>query len=257
MKRNSKSLVIESGIPLPGRTLLAIVRRLLGTNPGRARKVITTGRALVNSKRCLRAESVLQTGDRVELLPEEPPRPRPASSGRTDSVHVLFEDDLILVVEKPPRMLTVPTPHREKNTLISKLNTMLGRREGGGEAFCVHRLDRDVSGILVFAKSLDIARALRDQFASRKPQRRYQALVAGTVHPQSGTFRSHMATDRDLNRYSVPDESSGELAITHYEVLRSGSGATLVEVQLETGRRNQIRVHFAEAGHPILGETRY
>src|SRR5438552_11740188 len=98
---------------------------------------------------------------------------------------------------------------------------------------------------------------MRDQFAARKPQRRYLALVVGNVPSAQGTVRSHLATDKELNRYSTDDESAGELAVTHYRVLRSWPGVTLVEVRLETGRRNQIRVHFAEMGHPVLGDRRY
>jgi len=121
----------------------------------------------------------------------------------------------------------------------------------------VHRLDRDVSGLLVVALSLEIAEKLRDQFAERKPQRRYEALVAGSMELDSGTFRSFLATDEHLNRHSVPTADQGELAITHYKVLQRFPDATQVSVTLETGRRNQIRVHFSEQGHPVLGETRY
>jgi 23S rRNA pseudouridine1911/1915/1917 synthase len=154
-------------------------------------------------------------------------------------------------------LLTVPTPHREPHTAISQLNHLLRRHDASAEAFCVHRLDRGVSGLLVFAKSLAIAQALRDQFAERKPQRRYVAFVAGRVQPPKGTIRSYLATDKDLNRYSTKDPTAGQLAVTHYQVVESWADATLVAVRLETGRRNQIRVHFAEMGHPVLGDRRY
>jgi 23S rRNA pseudouridine1911/1915/1917 synthase len=100
-------------------------------------------------------------------------------------------------------------------------------------------------------------RQLKDQFAANKPEREYIALVAGRVQAEQGTFESLLATDKDLNRFSTDDESIGQLAITHYRVISRHEGATLVQVRLETGRRNQIRVHFAEAGHPVLGDPRY
>src|SRR5205085_10943445 len=90
-----------------------------------------------------------------------------------------------------------------------------------------------------------------------KPEREYIALVAGRVENERGTFQSLLATDKDLNRFSTEDEAIGQLAITHYRVISRLADATLVQVRLETGRRNQIRVHFAEAGHPVLGDPRY
>src|SRR5262245_29606421 len=122
-------------------------------------------------------------------------------------VTILFEDQHLAVVKKPPGLLTVPTPYREPQTVISQLNQQLRQRDPRAEAFCVHRLDRGVSGVLVFAKSLEIAQRMRDQFAARKPQRRYLALVAGNVPSAEGTIRSHLEIGADLNRYSTDDES--------------------------------------------------
>ena len=121
----------------------------------------------------------------------------------------------------------------------------------------MHRLDRGVSGLLVFGKSQIMADRLRDQFASRKPERLYNAIVAGKMKQTQGEFRSYLTTAKSLTRYSTNDPSAGELAVTHYQVLEYLADTTLVEVQLETGRRNQIRVHFSEAGHPVLGDPRY
>jgi 23S rRNA pseudouridine1911/1915/1917 synthase len=127
----------------------------------------------------------------------------------------------------------------------------------GRGALTVHRLDRGVSGLLVLGKSQEIVRQLKDQFAASKPEREYIAIVAGQLDKPSGTFQTLLATDNDLNRFSTDDEDIGQLAITHYRVISQFQDTTLVQVRLETGRRNQIRVHFAEAGHPVLGDPRY
>ena len=121
----------------------------------------------------------------------------------------------------------------------------------------VHRLDRDTSGLLVFAKSKGICRKLKDQFERRKPDRIYFAFVRGIVKAKEGTFRSFLETDDDLNQRSVESSTTGKLAITHYTVEKYLDDATWVKVKLETGRRNQIRVHFSEIKHPILGDQRY
>ncbi len=114
-----------------------------------------------------------------------------------------------MLVVKPAGLLTVPTPKREKNTLLDNINRWLDRQQRGSEAFSVHRLDRGVSGLLVFGKSLEIALALRSQFQERKPKRIYTAIVAGQIESDSGTFKSYLATDADLNRYSTTDETVG------------------------------------------------
>ena len=110
--------------------------------------------------------------------------------------------------------------------------------------------------MLVFGKTREIAEELQSQFEARKPQREYAALVHGTVKPE-GRFESYLATSKSLQQYSTEDRENSQLAITHYKLERTINGASYVRVRLETGRRNQIRVHFAEAGHPILGDPRY
>src|SRR6185503_15777677 len=112
-------------------------------------------------------------------------------------------------------------------------------------------------GLLVFGKTSAMASALKNQFAARKPRREYMAVVAGELSPREGRFETYLATAGNLDRYSTRDRRKGELAVTHYEVEAQANGATIVRVRLETGRRNQIRVHFAEAGHPVLGDPRY
>jgi 23S rRNA pseudouridine1911/1915/1917 synthase len=109
----------------------------------------------------------------------------------------------------------------------------------------------------VFAKNPEIRDALREQFQEHSAERVYTAIVSGRVRDDAGTFSSYLATNRALERYSTRDPERGELAVTYFRVLARAADATFVEAQLRTGRRNQIRVHFAEAGHPVLGDSRY
>jgi 23S rRNA pseudouridine1911/1915/1917 synthase len=215
----------------------------------------------VNDRVLSDTQRTLKVGDRVEALAPPPKKPEQIPIADRHQIHIVYEDNAIVVVDKPAGLLTVPTPHREKHTLISMLARKLGDGKSAvgptAEIFCVHRLDRDVSGLLVFARTLELAKTVRNQFANRKPDRTYQAIVAGNIPSESGTFRSFLATDDDLNRHSVKSPEGGELAITHYEVAERLADTNLVSIKLETGRRNQIRVHFSEAGHPIIGETRY
>ncbi len=171
---------------------------------------------------------------------------------------VVFEDKYLIVVNKRAGVLTVPTDRGEDDTLVHAVARHFSRGERiTHRAWIVHRLDRDTSGLLIFARTEAVAAAIKDQFEARKPEREYVAIVAGILRDPSGTMRSFLATNDDLDQYSTQTPGEGKLAITHYTVQERLRGATLVQVHLETGRRNQIRVHFSEAGHPVLGDPRY
>ncbi len=202
----------------------------------------------------------LSAGDQVHVRFEAnrrySPRRRPEQQ-KHRGFSIVFEDRHVVVVEKSADLLTVPTDGREPHTLLYRVNEHVKHEGRGRGAFVVHRLDRGVSGLLMFGKTKDDAKLLQNQFRQRKPERQYDALVAGVVGPDSGEFRSYLATGSNLNRYSTDDEDGGQLAVTHFQVKERLPDTTHVTVQLETGRRNQIRVHFAEAQHPVLGDNRY
>ena len=182
------------------------------------------------------------------------PKPKPR---RNLGFSVVFEDKHLLVVDKPAELVDGSDAAQGDEHAEGQSRGLRPSRSKGRGAFPVHRLDRGVSGLLVFGKSAEIMRQIKDQFAASKPEREYIAIVAGQLQAKQGTFETLLATDKDLNRFSTDDESIGQVAITHYRVISHLDDATLVQVRLETGRRNQIRVHFAEAGHPVLGDERY
>ncbi|MGE0760926.1 MAG: RluA family pseudouridine synthase [Pirellulaceae bacterium] len=253
-----KSLHLDARLPPPARRLSQLVGQLAGLNRHQTLQVIHERHVRVNGVVVTRPQLVLEPGDHLQIAWDPAMfQSAPPASPVSQSLEIVFEDEHLVVVGKPPALLTVPTRHRERTTLISLLEKRLQAARPGQRAYCVHRLDRGVSGLLVFGKRLEIAAAIRDQFEARKPERRYVAIVAGRVAKPRGTFRTYLATDADLNRFSTQDASQGELAVTHYQVTRRCANATVVEVTLETGRRNQIRVHFAESGHPVLGDPRY
>ncbi len=239
--------------------MLALVQSHLKIHKSIAAELVHDGMVSVNGRVVSQPHWKLAVGDVLEI--EYVPQPLAATGkrerARREPFEIVYDDEYLMLVVKPAGLLTVPTPKREKNTLLDNINRWLDRQQRGSEAFSVHRLDRGVSGLLVFGKSLEIALALRSQFQERKPKRIYTAIVAGQIESDSGTFKSYLATDADLNRYSTTDETAGELAITHYQLREQFNDASIVSVRLETGRRNQIRVHFAEAGHPVLGDPRY
>jgi 23S rRNA pseudouridine1911/1915/1917 synthase len=208
----------------------------------------------------------LLPGDQLEIRFERnrrySPRRRPEQH-LNRGFRIVHEDSELIVVDKEAKLLTVPTEAREPNTLVTRVGEYLRRSSSTRSAHLVHRLDRGVSGLLVFAKSHEAAEILRTQFAQHSADRRYDALVAGNMTASFGTIRSFLATGKNLGRYSTKNPDQGEIAITHWKLLARANDSTRcppvsqLEVRLETGRRNQIRVHLAEQGHPVLGENRY
>ncbi|MBM4397336.1 MAG: RluA family pseudouridine synthase [Deltaproteobacteria bacterium] len=259
MPLTRRSVVLDRDAPRAD----IVVQGLTGATRAVVRGMFDAGCVTVDGARCGEPGARAAAGARVEVAFEAGRRYRETQAasehgGFRGGFRVAFEDRHLVVVEKPAGMLTVPTVRREKDTLVHLVarHFSRGRRELR-RAFIVHRLDRDASGVLVFARSDAVARALKAQFEDRKPEREYAVIVAGTVARDAGTFRSFLATGEDLDQRSTGEPGEGKLAVTHFEVLRRLRGATYLRVRLETGRRNQIRVHFAEAGHPVLGDTRY
>ena len=236
-----------------------LVKTLTEKSRSEIRAMFQLGCVSVNGKRCENPGEMLAVGDQIKVQFDPARRYRekaPAYKSRLFTV--LFEDNYLIVVNKQAGFLTMPTEKEEAVSLITSVNKYIsvkgGRQQG---ATLVHRLDRDTSGILVLAKHHNLAQTLKEQFASRKPMRKYVAIAKGRPKLKSGTYKSFLATDEDLNQYSTGTSAEGKLAITHFKVVKQYKDCCLLHVRLETGRRNQIRVHFAEHDHPILGDTRY
>lgn len=255
-----RSLEIVESSPWLGQRLDRVVQSLCGKTRREVFGLFDRQCVLINGAICSHPGRLAAAGDRVVLTYDSHQRyhPLPAPA-RSPGCEIVYEDRYLLVVNKPAALLTVPTERGEKNTLLDKVSQYVRHslQHKSRQAYTCHRLDRGVSGLLVFAKTVDVSQKLRDQFALSKPEREYAALVARQMQSPEGTFESLLATDKSLTRFSTADEEIGQLAITHYRVVKHVDDATLVRVWLETGRRNQIRVHFAEAGHPVLGDPRY
>ncbi len=236
-----------------------VVRRLTDLSHNIVRGLLDHEGVTVNGKVCDDGARQLAEGDRLGIQYEPGRRYRERPAPREEhGYRIVYEDAHVLVVDKAAGVLTVPTERDERSALVHALGRYLSRSQRiTRHVAVVHRLDRDTSGLLVFAKGRQVAEALKNQFRARKPEREYYAIVAGVLPRAKGSFSTYLATDPSLNQFSTPHAQQGKLAVTHYEAVRTVPDATLVRIWLETGRRNQIRVHFAEIGHPVLGDVRY
>jgi len=209
--------------------------------------MLAAGRVRVNGATIRSPDVALEVGDIVEVAAKATQVDLPAG------VRVVHEDENLIAVDKPAGMLTIATAHERERTLYAALTA----RARPGRVFIVHRLDRAASGLLVFARSPAAKERLQAQFASHAVERTYLALVEGRPERPSGTVRSRLLDDAPGRVRETRDPGRGRPAVTHWRVVRAGARHALLEVRLETGRRNQIRVHLAGIGHPIAGDAAY
>jgi len=181
----------------------------------------------------------------------------PSKRYQPRGLSILYEDHDILVVDKMSGLLTVSNEKVRENTAYYRLNEYVrkGNQKSRNRIFIVHRLDRDTSGIIVFAKNENAKRYLQEEWQGFR--KKYYAVVHGTLQKKEGVITSYLVENRVHKMYSVDDPKKGKLAKTGYRVLRESKKYSLLEIDLLTGRKNQIRVHFSERGCPVAGDKMY
>lgn len=219
----------------------------------RVRRAIETGKVRLDGRVVTDIGATVSAGQRVELRLAAPRPNRDSADSR-----IVHADRDVVVVDKLAGISTVPFEPGEQGTLIDRVRRDLVRRDGRAQPplGVVHRLDKETSGLVMFARTLPAKRHLKQQLRVHSVHRRYVALVHGDC--PAGTLRSRLVEDRgDGLRGSTDNPKLGQPAVTHVSVLERFVGATLVECRLETGRTHQIRIHLSEAGHPLVGERVY
>ncbi len=247
-----------------GATLAAFLRgRADGLTWSQARDLCRGGRVVVDGRSTRDDALRLRAGQRVEVM-------APGEARRAADELIVYLDRDVAVVRKPAGLLTVPGEDDEKDTLQQRAGAAVRRRDahegiGGGPAMrVVQRLDRETSGVLVFARTVPAERHLQAQLKEHSVERRYLALVEGEA--RDGTHETWLVANRGdglrgswgrFRRTSMPPPAEAKRAVTHVRVLERFPGSTLVACELETGRQHQIRIHLSEDGHPLIGETLY
>ncbi|HET7219865.1 MAG TPA: RluA family pseudouridine synthase [Vicinamibacterales bacterium] len=225
-------------------------------------RALERGKVYVNGSEASLSDAGLRLaiGDVVRVWQDRPgsakPRPR---TGQIGDLDIVYEDDALLVVNKPPGILSVPL---ERNPGVPSVHALIARRlrsHGKRKPFVVHRIDQDTSGLVVFAKNEDVQSRLKAQFKKRQPERVYLAIVYGHPKPPAGTWRDALVWDEKalIQKQTHPRDPRGTEAISHYRTVEAFRDAALIEVRLGTGRRNQIRIQARLRGHTLIGEQRY
>ena len=235
--------------------LCAFLEQKMGGMSKTSIKLLLKNRRVeVNGAVCARPDYLLQVGDEIVINNH-----KPVQQLSHPKLKIVYEDDNLLVVEKGVGLLTVATYAGSREvTCVSLLKNYIrksGRKEG---IYVVHRLDRETSGLLVFAKSQDVQHYMRDYWKELVQKRQYIAVAEGIMPHEEDTITTWLTEDDKTKMvYSSPFDDGGKKAITHYKVLKQSGDYSLLELQLETGRTNQIRVHLASIGHPIVSDRKY
>src|SRR6266545_410367 len=208
------------------------------------------------------AARAVAPGDLIRLWEDRPgSAARPARTGRIGGgpLDIVFEDESLIVVNKPAGLLSVPLERKAGMPSIYDAVEDHLRSRGRRRPLPVHRIDKDTSGLVVFAKNPEAQRALKDQFRRREPERLYLAVVYGVPEPREGVWRDVLVWDEKtlIQKATHPNDPRGVEAISEYRVVEAFASASLLEMRLRTGRRNQIRLQARLRGHTLVGETRY
>ncbi|OXM16216.1 RluA family pseudouridine synthase [Paenibacillus herberti] len=219
-----------------------------------------------NSVKALLARGQVSVNDRVVTEYNCPLEPGQTVTIRKDKVveeppivglTILHEDEDIIVIQKEAGLLSIASPKENEMTAYRQLTAHVRIKDPGSRIFVVHRLDRDTSGVMMFAKSERVQQLLQNSWQDTVKERTYVALVEGKVKKAEGTISSWLKETSTLKMYSSHHPNDGLHAVTHYKTIQSNSNFTLLGVELETGRKNQIRVHMQDLGHPIVGDKKY
>ena len=219
----------------------------------RVKQLLRFGRVTVNGVPATQFDHPLKAGDRVAIAFIRPDPP--SESLREAGVRIIHQDDDLIAIDKPAALLSVATERERSDTAFARLNAYLAARREG-RPFVVHRLDRETSGVLLFARSA----AARDRVQASwdRVTKTYLAVVEGEPRPSEGTIRNFLTEGDDLRvRASAGPRPRSKEAVTRYRVAAAGNGRAVVEVELGTGRKHQIRVHLAGLGCPVIGDRTY
>ncbi|QHW33262.1 RluA family pseudouridine synthase [Paenibacillus rhizovicinus] len=251
-KASAKQAVRSFEVKEPAELLAFLLQHVTGEGRNAIKSMLSRGQIAVGGKPAKLFNHPLQPGQTVtvskERIVEKPP---------LIGLTILHEDDDVIVVLKEAGLLSIASDQESELTAYRQLTAHVRTTDPYNRIFVVHRLDRDTSGVMMFAKSEQVQQQLQTTWQDSVEERTYIALVEGKVKKPEGTISSYLKESKTLKMYSTSNQTDAQHAVTHYKVLQSNANFSLLEVALETGRKNQIRVHMEDIGHPIVGDKKY
>lgn len=236
----------------PTELLPFLMATIAGISRTKAKEYLSQRMVYVNNQIITQFNYPLEKGQIVQVA-----KNRHKHAMTNKMVRIVYEDAFLLVVEKKDGILTNAMPGSRKENVKAILDEYVQRQSRSYTVHTVHRLDIGTSGLLLFAKRRDIQKMFTDNWHELVTDRRYVAVVQGEMEKDCGTVTSWLTDNRMFVTYSSPIDNGGKFAVTHYRTLKRKNGYSLVELKLDTGRKNQIRVHMQDLQHPIVGDRKY
>ncbi|RIV18426.1 RluA family pseudouridine synthase [Fibrisoma montanum] len=235
-----------------GELMPFLIAQLPHKNRNNIKTLLRDGQIVVDGRVVTQHNHSLQVGQQVEVR-----REKRSATNVYKGLTIVFEDEHLIVIDKQEGLLSIATHTQKTNTAYHILSSHIKKQNPANKLFIVHRLDRDTSGLMVFAKNEPVKRLLQESWQTAVEQRTYLAVTEGVLRQPAGTVQSYLQESKALVVYSSQNPGDGQLAITHYQTLKQTSRYALLKVDLETGRKNQIRVHMQDLGHPVVGDIKY
>lgn len=218
------------------------------------KELLKNEKILINHKHIItHFDYPLKKGDIVSILSSK----NKEINFQHPKLNIIFEDEILIVINKKEGLLSVATARKEEQTAYNILNQYIKSKEKNKQIYLLHRLDRDTSGLMMFAKSKAIQTIMQEKWKENIIERTYIALVHNIPEKPNGTISSYLIEDKSTKMHITSDTEKGQIATTRYKTLKHNKSFALLELQLETGRKNQIRVHLQSMGHPIVGDKKY
>ena len=235
----------------PDELMAFLMKKMDGVSRTRVKALLSNRVVLVDNVIVTQFNHPLKPGMKVQIS-----REKNKHEFHHPMLKIVYEDAYLIVVEKKEGLLSVATEHQKERTAQHILSGIVKRTHRNNRVFVVHRLDRETSGLMMYAKDEKTQHTLRDNWHDIVVDRRYVSIQMGEMERDQAQIRTWL-TDRKLYVSSSNYDDGGKLSITHYKTIKRANGFSMMELELETGRKNQIRVHMSELGHPVVGDQRY
>lgn len=235
-----------------------LLSELEGKNRNNVKSLLTNKQVTVNGMVVSQYNHKLKPGDKLKVGGERmAPSTSKSSAQSFRGFSIVYEDEYLIVIDKHAGVLSIATQSEKNYTAYSFLSKHVKIEDPKNKIYIVHRLDRETSGLMIFAKTTEAQHLLQDNWKKLVTERAYIAIAEGIVENDEGEISSYLHENKVFQVFSDQNPENGKLAVTHYKVLKRGNNMTMLEVHLDTGRKNQIRVHMQDIGHSLINDKKY
>ena len=251
-RQRGQRMSTQHPVTEPGELMAFLIAQLPHKNRNNIKSLLVNKQILIDGKVYTQFNHPVLPGQIITVAANRAPE-----ISQYRGLTILFDDQYLIVINKQAGLLSMSTNRERDRTAYGILSDYVKKEDPNNKVFIIHRLDRETSGVMMYAKSEKVQRLMQESWNDTTKERTYMALVEGVPNPPTGTVSSYLHESKALIVYSSQNPDSGRLSVTNYAVRKAGESYALLELELETGRKNQIRVHMQDIGYPIAGDSKY